>query len=67
MNTVDHKISAVIKTTGEIVEYSFKDADELAEAYKDVEARLIAYREIKNIMLNTSMQLITRRKGKHES
>lgn len=61
-----HVISATVASTGEIIEYKIDTKEQLSDAFKDVEARLEAYRQLKNIMLNTSMQIIMR-KDKDES
>lgn len=65
MATTDRIISAVVDTTGEVIEYHVMSPSEVTDAYRDVEAHLKAYHSIKTSLLNTSMDMISKQeKGK---
>lgn len=62
----DHIISATISTTGEVIEYHYNNSAELSAAYKDIDARLNAYRQLKRLILDISMQIIMKQEEKKE-
>lgn len=57
---IDRVISAVVSTTGEVIEYHVQTPGEVSAAFRDTEAHIDAYRTIKNLLLNTGMELLSK-------
>jgi len=56
----NHIASAVVSTTGEVLEYKIETPGEVSRAYRDVEAHLAAYREIKRLIMSTGMDILSK-------
>lgn len=63
---IKHSIEATVKTTGEVIEYIYSSSKELSKAYKDVEAKLEAYGQIKRVMLSTAMNIMIKEENRKD-
>lgn len=66
MTRIDNVISATVSGTGEVIEYKYHNASELSQVYREVEAKLNAYKQLKRLILDISMQLIMKQEAKKE-
>lgn len=66
MASFDRIITATVKTNGEVIEYKVMSPGELTEAYRDVEAHIEAYRQIKSSLMTTSMQMLEQQDNKEK-
>lgn len=65
-SSFDRIISATVKTTGEVIEYSIQSFSDLNKAYADIEAHIQAYRDLKSAAMNSSMEMVKRLSDKEK-
>lgn len=56
----EHKASAVVRGTGQILEIPINTVDQITDAYEQVEQTIIAYRELKRQITDRGMVLLKR-------
>lgn len=57
----EHKASAIIAKTGEVIELNIGTANEVTEAYELIEQTLNAYRDLKRQVTDRGMEILKRK------